>query len=63
MIRNPELAKHIPDTNWREFVRQIEYKGEWAARHVVNIEQWFLSFKHCSCCGFAMDTLPLEVRG
>ena len=37
MMKNPKLAKHIADTNWGEFVRQLKYKSEWADRMVVDI--------------------------
>ena len=62
MIRNPKLAKAIADAGWGELVRQIEYKGEWAGRSVVAIDQFFPSSKRCSCCGFTMSKMPLSVR-
>ena len=62
MIRNPKLSKAIADASWGEFVRQLAYKGEWAGRQVVAIDQWFPSSKCCSCCGHIVDKLPLNVR-
>jgi putative transposase len=62
MIRNPALSKAIADAGWGEFVRQLAYKGEWAGRQVVAIDQWFPSSKRCSCCGHIVDKLPLAVR-
>ena len=62
MIRNPKLAKHIADASWGEFVRQLAYKGEWAGRSVVAIDQYFPSSKRCSCCGYTLSKLPLSVR-
>lgn len=62
MIRNPKLSKAIADAGWSEFVRQLQYKGEWAGRSVVAIDQYFPSFKRCNCCGFTMQKMPLDVR-
>ncbi|EDK4684482.1 IS200/IS605 family element transposase accessory protein TnpB [Salmonella enterica] len=62
MIRNPKLSRAIADASWGEFVRQLQYKGEWAGRSVVAIDQFFPSSKRCSCCGFTMKKMPLDVR-
>ncbi|EBN4581225.1 transposase [Salmonella enterica] len=62
MIRNPSLSRAIADASWDELVRQLQYKGEWAGRSVVAIDQFFLSSKRCSCCGFTMQKMPLDVR-
>lgn len=62
MIRNPKLSKAIADAGWSEFVRQLQYKGEWAGRSIVAIDQYFPSSKRCSCCGFTMKKMPLDVR-
>ncbi|MNN08256.1 putative transposase [compost metagenome] len=62
MIRNPKLSKAIADASWGEFVRQLEYKGEWAGRSVVAIDQFFPSSKRCSGCGYTMPKMALNVR-
>lgn len=62
MVRNPSLSKAIADASWRELVRQLQYKGEWAGRSVVAIDPFFPSSKRCSCCGFTMQKMPLDVR-
>ena len=62
MIRNPSLSKAIADAGWSEFVHQLQYKGEWAGRSVVTIDQFFPSSKRCSCCGFTMKKMPPDVR-
>lgn len=62
MIRNPSLSKAIADASWGEFTRQLQYKGEWAGRSVVAIDQFLPSSKRCSCCGFTMQKMPLDVR-
>lgn len=55
MIRNPKLSKAIADAGWSELVRQLQYKGKWAGRSVVAIDQYLPSSKCCSCCGFTMQ--------
>jgi putative transposase len=62
MVRNPCLAKSISDAGWGEFVRQLEYKAEWADRQVARIDQWYPSSKRCSGCGHVVGHLPLSVR-
>lgn len=62
MIRNPSLSKAIADASWSEFLRQLRYKGEWVGRFVVAIDQFFPSSKRCSCCGYTMQKMPLDVR-
>ncbi|WP_447877074.1 RNA-guided endonuclease InsQ/TnpB family protein [Serratia fonticola] len=62
MLRNPSLSKAIADASWGELVRQLRYKGEWAGRSVVAIDPYFPSSKRCSCCGFTMPKMPLDVR-
>ncbi|WP_159282158.1 RNA-guided endonuclease InsQ/TnpB family protein [Rahnella variigena] len=62
MIRNRTLSKAIADASWGEFVRQLTYKAEWAGRSMVAIDQFFPSSKLCSCCGFTMKKMPLNVR-
>ncbi|AJE22653.1 transposase IS891/IS1136/IS1341 [Azotobacter chroococcum NCIMB 8003] len=62
MIRHPKLSKAIADAGWGEFVRQLEYKGGWAGRQIVQIDRWYPSSKRCSCCGHTLEHLPLDVR-
>ena len=62
MIKNPKLAKHIADANWGEFVRQLQYKAEWADRTVTEIDRFFPSSKRCSSCGFINESLSLSIR-
>ena len=62
MLRNPQLSEAIADAGWSELVRQLQYKGEWAGSSVVAIDQCFPSSKRCSCCGFTMKNMPLDVR-
>jgi len=62
MLRNRSLAKSISDAGWGEFVRQLEYKADWAGRQLSAIDQWYPSSKRCSGCGHVMPELPLQTR-
>ncbi|MGM0824332.1 MAG: RNA-guided endonuclease InsQ/TnpB family protein [Pseudomonadota bacterium] len=62
MVKNRHLAKAISDAGWGEFVRQLEYKAEWAGRQVVKVSQWFPSSKLCHGCGHKVEKLPLSQR-
>lgn len=62
MIKNRKLAKHIADASWGSLVQKLEYKAKERGRHLVKIDQWFASSKTCSCCGFKVEELPLDVR-
>lgn len=64
MMRNTRLSKAIADAGWGEFVRQLEYKGEWAGRQMVAIDRWHPSSKRCSCCGISLGSFPwISVAG
>ncbi|WP_246335807.1 transposase [Azomonas macrocytogenes] len=43
-------------------MRQIQYKGEWAGRQIVQIDRCYPSSKRCSGCGYLVASLPLNVR-
>jgi len=62
MVKNRRLAKAICDAAWGELVRQLSYKGDWAGRQIVEIDQWTPSSKKCSCCGHVMEKMPLNIR-
>ena len=62
MMRNPSLSKAIANASRSEFVRQLEYKGEWSGRSLVAIDQIFPSSKRCSGCGYTMTKMALNVR-
>ena len=56
------MSKAISDMGWGEFVRQCEYKGEWAGRQVVRINRFFPSTKRCSHCGYTLDSIGRGVK-
>lgn len=49
MMKNHNLARHIQDCGWSEFVRQLEYKSEWSGKHIFKIGRFQPSSKICSC--------------
>ncbi len=62
MSRNRHLSKSILDSGWGEFVRQLEYKSQWAGRTLVKVGRFFPSSKTCSHCGCIKDHLNLSER-
>ncbi|WP_275288079.1 RNA-guided endonuclease InsQ/TnpB family protein [Halomonas elongata] len=62
MVKNRSLAKAISDAGWGEFMRQLEYKADWAGRQLVKVGQWFPSSKRCHGCGHKVEKLPLSRR-
>jgi len=62
MIKNHKLAKSINDASWSEFVRQLEYKGQWHGCYIHMVDRWFPSSKTCSSCGAINDALKLNDR-
>ena len=62
MLKNRPLAKAISDAGWGEFLRQLEYKANWAGRQLVKVSQWLPSSKRCHGCGHQVEKLPLSRR-
>jgi putative transposase len=62
MIKNHKLAKHISEVGWREFGRQLDYKGLWYGSQIVRIGRFEPSSKTCSNCGYKLEKLDLSVR-
>jgi putative transposase len=62
MVKNHKLAKSINDVAWSEFRRQLVYKCAWYEKQLVTIDKFFPSSKTCSCCGYKMEKMPLNVR-
>jgi putative transposase len=62
MMANRSLAKAIGDCGWHEIARQLSYKAEMQGRILVKIDRFFPSSKRCSCCGYIVEQLPLDVR-
>ncbi|GLR64031.1 RNA-guided endonuclease InsQ/TnpB family protein [Marinospirillum insulare] len=62
MLKNQKLSKHIADASWSGLIHKLEYKAKEQGKHLIKIDQWFASSKTCSCCGYKLEELPLEVR-
>ena len=62
MVRNHSLAKSIVDAGWGEFVRQLEYKGQWYGCRITKVDRWFASSRICSDCGAVNPDLRLKDR-
>jgi putative transposase len=62
MVRNRKLSKAIADVGWGMFVNFLAYKLERKEGKLVEIDRFFPSSKKCSCCGYVMDELPLNIR-
>lgn len=56
------FGKGIGDIGWREFTRQLEYKGKWYGCKVEKIDRFFPSSKLCSSCGKIKNDLTLSDR-
>jgi len=63
MIHNHRLAKHIVDSLFGEFRRQLTYKCEWYGKQLVLVDRWCPSSQLCSNCGYRFKgTKDLSVR-
>jgi putative transposase len=62
MMGNRHLARAVADMGFYELRRQLEYKAAWRGGHVVPVDRWYPSSKLCSCCGYWLEALGLDVR-
>jgi putative transposase len=62
MLANRRLARAIADMGFHELRRQLEYKALWRGGRVVVADRWYPSSKLCSCCGYRLEALGLDVR-
>lgn len=62
MMKNKYLAKEIAEQKWYEFIRQMQYKCEWAGIEFVRADQYYPSSKTCSHCGHIKKDLKLSDR-
>ena len=62
MVRNLRIAKSISDVGWGMFVNFLDYKLKAAYGQLVEIGRFFPSSKTCSCCGYVVDELTLDIR-
>lgn len=62
MMKNKHLAKHIQNSLFYEFRRQLEYKCLRYGIKLVVADRFYPSSKACSCCGFIKSNLKLNER-
>ena len=62
MMKNKHLAKHIQNSMFYEFRRQLEYKCSQYGIQLVVADRFYPSSRACSCCGFIKSDLKLNDR-
>jgi putative transposase len=62
MLKNHNLAQHISDVGWYNFIQKLEYKAEWYGKTIIRIGQFEPSSKLCSNCGYHNSELKLNHR-
>ena len=62
MQKNRKLSLSISDADFREILRQMEYKAPWFGGQVVKVDRFFASSKTCSDCGHVNHYLQLSDR-
>ena len=62
MMKNKHLAKHIQNSMFYEFRRQLGYKCSKYGIQLVVADRFYPSSKACSCCGFIKSDLKLNDR-
>lgn len=62
MMKNKHLSKHIQNSMFHEFRRQLEYKCSRYGIELVVADRFYPSSKACSCCGFIKSDLKLNDR-
>ena len=63
MTHNHHLAKHIVDSLFGEFRRQLTYKCSWYGKQLVLVDRWYPSSQLCNNCGYRFKgTKDLNVR-
>lgn len=61
-MKNRYLSKAVPQQEFYEFRRHMEYKSVWNNIQVVIAERFFPNSKFCSCCGNINKDLKLSDR-
>lgn len=62
MMRNKKMSRAIADIGMGEFLRQLEYKCQWAGIPFERIDRWYPSSQRCNLCGWRNRTLKLSMR-
>ena len=62
MNKNKRLSRSINDLGFYEFKRQLIYKANIYGKTVKELDRFYPSSKTCSCCGYKLEKLSLNVR-
>lgn len=62
MLSNRKIAKHVQDLSLGMFYRFLQYKADWAGKHVLECGRWDASSKTCHKCGGYYKDLTLDQR-
>ena len=62
MLGNRCLSRAIVDMGFAELRRQLVYKAQRRGGQIIVIDRWYPSSKTCSCCGYKLNALSLDVR-
>lgn len=62
MMKNHNLAKAISTQAWYSFQLILEYKSNRYGKFISRVPTNFPSSKNCSCCGYKMASMTLNVR-
>lgn len=62
MMRNRKMYKSIADASWGQFASMLKYKADWYGREIKLVDTYFPFSKICSCCGFKVEEMPLNIR-
>lgn len=62
MTKNHHLAKAIQDASFGTLVSMLKYKAAWHNRKIIEVGRFYPSSKLCSCCGYKMYYMGLEIR-
>ena len=55
-------GRKIGDLAFSEFLKILEFIAEKKGKTVSYIDQWYPSSKTCSCCGYVLNKLSLDIR-
>jgi putative transposase len=62
LMKNRCLARHIADSGWALFAKNLSYKAQWWGRTILWAGRFYPSSKRCSACGSVVALLPLSQR-
>ena len=62
MLTNHRLARHIADSSWGLFARQLRYKGDWYACRIDEVNRFAPTSKVCCRCDWQATEMPLHLR-